>query len=130
MTHATCRLTAKNRDQLRNPTLGNRVWATFTFFTTEHDESLCVTSRQRDSIPCRRSRDSKATWSTWYQPSSQDCVFQRRPPLSGVTKHGRGVWRQWLQITHVFEASVTAYVAGHVNVMRTNPSQREIIRDE
>jgi len=24
-------LTAKNRDQLRNPTLGNRVWATFAF---------------------------------------------------------------------------------------------------
>ena len=32
MTHVTCRLTAKNRDQLRDPTLGNRVWATFTFF--------------------------------------------------------------------------------------------------
>jgi len=31
MTHVTCRLTAKNRDELRNPTLGNRVWATFTF---------------------------------------------------------------------------------------------------
>jgi len=31
MTHVTCRLTAKNRDQLRNPTLGNRLWATFTF---------------------------------------------------------------------------------------------------
>ena len=29
MTYVTCRLTAKNRDQLRNPTLGNRVWATF-----------------------------------------------------------------------------------------------------
>ena len=29
MTHVTCRLTAKNRDQLRNPTLGNRVWDTF-----------------------------------------------------------------------------------------------------
>ena len=28
MTHVTCRLTAKNRDQLRNSTLGNRVWAT------------------------------------------------------------------------------------------------------
>ena len=26
--------TAKNRDQLRNPTLGNRVWATFTFLMT------------------------------------------------------------------------------------------------
>ena len=29
MTHVTCRLTAKNRDQLRKPTLCNRVWATF-----------------------------------------------------------------------------------------------------
>jgi len=28
MTHVTCRLTAKNRDQLRNPTFGNQVWAT------------------------------------------------------------------------------------------------------
>jgi len=32
MTNVTCRLTAKNRDQLWNPTLGNLVWATFTFF--------------------------------------------------------------------------------------------------
>ena len=39
MTHVTCTLTAKNRDQLRNPTLGNRVWATFTFFTGEGRES-------------------------------------------------------------------------------------------
>jgi len=31
MTHFTCRLTAKNRDQLRDPTLSNRVRATFTF---------------------------------------------------------------------------------------------------
>ena len=29
MIRVTCRLTAKNRDQLRNPTLGNRIWATF-----------------------------------------------------------------------------------------------------
>ena len=32
MTHVTRRLTAKNRDQLRNRTLGSRVRATFTFF--------------------------------------------------------------------------------------------------
>jgi len=32
MTHITCRLTAKNWDQLRNPTLGYRVWAAF-FYT-------------------------------------------------------------------------------------------------
>jgi len=29
MTRVTCRLTAKSQDQLRNLTLGNRVWATF-----------------------------------------------------------------------------------------------------
>ena len=29
--HVTCRLTANNRDQLWNPTLGNKIWATFTF---------------------------------------------------------------------------------------------------
>ena len=29
MTHVTGRLTAKYRDQLRNPTVGNRVWANF-----------------------------------------------------------------------------------------------------
>ena len=29
MTHFTCRLTAKNRDLLRNPMIGIRVWATF-----------------------------------------------------------------------------------------------------
>ena len=34
MTHVTCRLTAKNRDQLRNPPVGSRVWATFSFFSS------------------------------------------------------------------------------------------------
>ena len=29
MTHITCRLTAKNRDQLRDPTFCNTVWANF-----------------------------------------------------------------------------------------------------
>jgi len=33
MTHVTCGLTAKIRDQLRNPTLCIRVSATFTFLT-------------------------------------------------------------------------------------------------
>ena len=36
LTHATRRLTAKNRDQLWNPTLGNRVWATFYFLLLQH----------------------------------------------------------------------------------------------
>jgi len=43
MTHVTCRLTAKNRHQLRNPTLGNRVWTTFNLFNVDQ-------SFQMDSI--------------------------------------------------------------------------------
>jgi len=39
MTHVTCRLTAKNRDQLRNPALGHRVWATFIFTLTFNQDS-------------------------------------------------------------------------------------------
>jgi len=35
MTYVTCRMTAKYRDQLRNFTLGNRVWATFFTFVLE-----------------------------------------------------------------------------------------------
>ena len=36
MTHVTCRLTAKNQDQVQNPTLGNRVWASFLLTTVHH----------------------------------------------------------------------------------------------
>ena len=43
MTDVTCRLTAKNRDQLRNPTLGNGVKATFTFLPiTSVDKNICA----------------------------------------------------------------------------------------
>ena len=40
MTHVTCRLTTKNRDQLRNSTLGTRVWATFTFLVGKEGNCL------------------------------------------------------------------------------------------
>jgi len=56
MTHVTCWLTAKNRDQLRNPTLGNRVLATFTLYCAlrgQHsrirEPCLCVDSLQSQS---------------------------------------------------------------------------------
>ena len=61
MTRVTCMLTAKNRDRLRNPTLGNRVRATFTFFirpcvSTTTAEELDGTSSGLDahSIPFPR----------------------------------------------------------------------------
>jgi len=43
MTHVTYWLTAKNRDQLWNHMIGNRVWFTFTFFSRCVCCSLCTT---------------------------------------------------------------------------------------
>jgi len=42
MTHVTCRLTAMYRDQLRNPKLGNRVWATFFLLSDTFDHKWLV----------------------------------------------------------------------------------------
>jgi len=59
MTHVTCRLTGKNRDQLWNPTFGNRVWATFTFLrvdeairqlAVEHMENILNTASVTDDV--------------------------------------------------------------------------------
>jgi len=49
MTHVTCRLTAKNR-QLRNPTLGNQVWVTFTFLVQSSAQFTCC--EQAFSVGC------------------------------------------------------------------------------
>ena len=51
MIHVTCRLTAKNRDQLRNPTLGSRVWATFTFLSVSVYARISITDFEyRDNV--------------------------------------------------------------------------------
>jgi len=54
MTHVTCRLTAKNRDLLRNPTLGNRVWATFTFFSKEQTSKIYLLACLQNQIPDKK----------------------------------------------------------------------------
>ena len=77
MTDVTCRLTAKNRDQLRNPTLGNRVWASFTFLYREINavsplpwrrccRNLTVTS-SRDSDCSASTVDRPAFWNIYQQ---------------------------------------------------------------
>ena len=49
MTHVTCRLTAKNRDQFRNPMLGNRVWDAFTFLAVNVGGKVRPTHSQTDT---------------------------------------------------------------------------------
>ena len=64
MTHVTCRLTAKNWDQLWNHTLGSRVWAIFTFFsgiksagnTTYPSRSVCRQHRAERTRATQRRR--------------------------------------------------------------------------
>jgi len=62
MTHVTCMLTAKNRDQLRNPTLGSRVWATFSFFHASAGYTGCVRAcwlaAEGDGADSKRTRTS------------------------------------------------------------------------
>jgi len=55
MTHVTCRLTAQNRDQLRNPMLGNRVWTTLTFLPLVccSNADSCVKSSFLGGSKCR-----------------------------------------------------------------------------
>ena len=95
MTHVTCRLTAKNRDQLRNSTLGNRVRATFTFFydsvwcrkNCNHDRSHCESSLG-SSDECRLSagwpptlRPSQSTWAVSPPKIDSYCPHPPSPVL-------------------------------------------------
>jgi len=59
VTHVTCRLTAKNRDQLRNPPLGNRVWATFTFIRCLQPGCSCLFGALKCGCSLVRSNDSR-----------------------------------------------------------------------
>jgi len=63
MTHITCRLTAKNRDQLRNPTLGNRVRATFSFLLLPLLPVLGLLDAQLCWWVARRSAVAICRWS-------------------------------------------------------------------
>ena len=54
MTHVTCRLTAKNRDRLRNPTLGNRVTFCLFFITRQVVSGHHVLSATVEAISAER----------------------------------------------------------------------------
>jgi len=79
MTHVTCRLTDKNRDQLRNPTLGNRVWAIFTVFIFTYSFTYYVTL-------------------TGHLPQAQKLAIADISPRLGlvISFKGLGLW-SWLR---------------------------------
>jgi len=64
MTYVTCRLTAKNQDQLRNPTLGNRVWATFLFLVEVMSANVSNIYHFLVGRKCQRKGEMICTWHT------------------------------------------------------------------
>ena len=86
MIHATCRLTAKNRDQLRNPTLGSRVRATFTCSITSVDLEIAVlltASALLRGVGARGSLERHAVGGGRAQrrPIGRSHAAERQPPV-------------------------------------------------
>jgi len=92
MTHVTCRLTAKNRDQLRNPALGNRVRAAFTFFYFTSPDCRSTIEQWNCGLTADRNRNSQTPRHTTQQSflchsryahrgRPDDAVYVRRPIL-------------------------------------------------
>jgi len=84
MTRVTCRLTAKNWDQLRNPMLGYRVWATFLWYSnwpTDIQRLFCTADDAG-----WRSLVRGAFWAAWTAQTSH-----QRVSVSTVGREGRRV---------------------------------------
>ena len=99
MTHVICRLTAKNRDQLRNPTLGNWVWATFTFTFYLFNVLCCcsyafsaltlLVGRQEGHPACKKQSGVVLAWlSGWLRGGVLTW-------LSGWSKVHTCIWPSW-----------------------------------
>jgi len=84
MTHVTCRLTAKNRDQLRNPALGNRVWATFTFFCCRYIKGFITRAGEPTDENQRFIRYMKYNYLTTLKKKLPSSVLDKSWPASPV----------------------------------------------
>ena len=100
MTYDTGRLTAKNRDQLRNPALGNRVWATVEvrgFVCAELNVSgwlteVCVGAVQSRPVEGRRSHGAQAGRPPAARPAAgwtQSSAVEAGRPGAGTVEAGR-----------------------------------------
>ena len=108
MTHVTCRLTARNRDQPRNPTLGNRVWATFyghKLVSPLHCDTLYAMHVMRPKISeerrsrWRRRQRWRTQWSRldpeqWSARSIHSGLIRQVPPPRLIYRHLANVWER------------------------------------
>ena len=100
MTQVTCRLTAKNRDQLRYPTLGNRVWATFLLTYLLTSVIALLVGRQEGHPACKKLSGGLLVWlSVWSEV--QTCTWCYYHSLSLASVKSRLVLPFWYQLTRV-----------------------------
>ena len=87
MSNVTSRLTANNRDQLRNPTLGNRTRATFTFFLfpLRRIRSIAAGAR-RDTHPAAAAAAARGV--IIGAAASRHCMAPPPPPPCEFGCHG------------------------------------------
>ena len=94
MTHITCGLTAKNLYQLRNPTLGSRVWASFTYTCDIYRRvvsgrawsSVCVCCVQV-SVQLTTSAPSVADTADYYQCVVMVAAAQQDVVVAATVSH-------------------------------------------
>jgi len=104
MTRVTRRLTAKNRDQLRNHTLGNRVWATFNFITTRlhsNGRGLLLQSDWRGMRSC------------WLCIKTREVTVQKRLNRSTDRDDSVGSWNDVLHGRHLTN-TIMLLVSSHL----------------
>jgi len=108
--HVTCRLTAKNQDQLQNPMLSNRVWATFTFVwrgieslvgklasligNAQYDQSWHLSTQLR-------SGESTGRWLLWSAALTLPTLLSDSQVLISLIIHGL-----WLTVSGQVKAHV------------------------
>jgi len=119
MIHVTCRLTAKNRDQLRKPMLSNRVWVTFTFFTIGYPSDSASSSKWHGWFASCSPGRCLSTWPTTGK-TSWDLNEARDAGVLG--------W-QWHQLDHTQTICTSLQTDNHTNTSSVNFSRPDALPD-
>ena len=117
MTHATCRLTAKNRYQLRNPTIGNRVcsWPLCSNIKSSIKSEKPYTTYRRRAARREIEPRLQATCTQTFNVCLQ-CERRTRQANKQTHRHAHGL--HWLPSLFLVYTSVTPIATAVVLLYR------------
>ena len=94
MTHVTCRLATKNLNQLRNPSLGNRVWVIVLPFTFQSSGGTLLRHSHNPRLSCR------ITCTSAVHASEQNgAIMTHKLSVMSCTSHFLAIYRN--STTHI-----------------------------